>query len=923
MKTTTRREQNYRRNKLAPKRHTRRRLFIEKLENRQLLAGLVGYWAAENNALDTAGAAQVNNGTLINGATFAQGKVGQAFSFDGLDDRVLIADSPNSSLALTNSISIEAWIKINAFPTTAQGTASIVFRGDSRGGWDPYVLSLDPGGYMHFKITSPSNFTTILTAPVTTGEFIHVAATLDGGTGAMKIYENGTLVAQTTTIARPFGALDPSLNPGIGIGNANSTYNVPLNGLIDELKIYEVALSSTQVLADYNAPGSNTLPSISVNDAATIEGDTHFGSGQINLVNSDPNSSLRGSRGMAIGPDAYLYVSSYLSNEVLKYNAATGAFLGALVTNGRGGLSGANSLAFRPDVNLSYNLYVLSTGNSSVLRYDANGDPKGISGALGDAVFIASGINGLKNPNGMTFGPDGKLYISSSDTNQILRYNSDASFDGAFVAAGSGGLSSPGKLTFGPDGNLYVSSTATNSVLRYHGPTGAYIDTFIPSASGGLYNPGDMLFNSGSLYVVSQRTDQILRYDEISGAFLDAVDPANSNGVERPTGLLLANGNLLVGSYAAINSYGPVSGERITVKLSSPRPETISVNYATADVTAFAASDYTTTPGTLTFAPGEIIKSFLVPTTNDTFFEGNETFIVNLSNPISATIVRGQGVTTIIDNDIPATKFYVVNDGSPDRTFEYSSAGAATENYSINSGNVAPRGAASTAAGDKVWVVDANRNVYVYYNNGALLGSWAAGGISPSAQIEGITTDGIDIWLVDNKSDKVYRYSGAASLLSGSQSASSSFSLNSSNTSPKDLVTDGISIWVVNDSTTDKVFKYTAFDNIPVPGKPAGTLQGSWTISTTSPTGITLDPTNPASPLWVVDNANDSVYQFAQPTPSSSSLSTSGLFALAAGNTNPQGIADPPVGIGSHIVSAAMAPLTMPKAIDTDRKSVV
>ncbi len=46
-----------------------------------------------------------------------------------------------------------------------------------------------------------------------------------------------------------------------------------------------------------------------------------------------------------------------------------------------------------------------------------------------------------------------------------------------------------------------------------------------------------------------------------------------------------------------------------------------------------------------------------------------------------------------------------------------------------------------------------------------------------SATPEGIATDGTDVWIVDSKSDKVFRYAGAASRLSGSQNAASSFSL--------------------------------------------------------------------------------------------------------------------------------------------------
>lgn len=159
--------------------------------------------------------------------------------------------------------------------------------------------------------------------------------------------------------------------------------------------------------------------------------------------------------------------------------------------------------------------------------------------------------------------------------------------------------------------------------------------------------------------------------------------------------------------------------------------------------------------------------------------------------------------------------------------------------------------------------------------------------MASNATPEGIATNGTDVWIVDSKSDKVYKYAGAATRLSGSQTAVSSFKLNSSNTSPKDIVTDGISLWVVNDSSTDKVFKYGV----------AGSFQGSWTISTSgasSPTGITIDPAN-FSNIWIVDNGSKLVYQYtASATLTSGSLAASATFALAAGNTNPQGIADPP-----------------------------
>jgi hypothetical protein len=212
------------------------------------------------------------------------------------------------------------------------------------------------------------------------------------------------------------------------------------------------------------------------------------------------------------------------------------------------------------------------------------------------------------------------------------------------------------------------------------------------------------------------------------------------------------------------------------------------------------------------------------------------------------------------------------------------------ESYNVNSGNSAPRGAASTASGDKVWVVDANRNVYVYSPSGTLLGSWSVSGFNNSAQFEGIAVSGNDVWIVDAKSDKVYRYTGAASRLSGSQNAASSFSLNSGNKDATDIVTNGVHLWVVNNCTSDKVFKYTL----------TGSLVGSWTISSGggSPTGITIDPAS-VSDIWIVDNSTDRVYQLTAAAPrTSGSQSPAASFALAAGNTNPQGIAHPPVRAG-------------------------
>ena len=111
---------------------------------------------------------------------------------------------------------------------------------------------------------------------------------------------------------------------------------------------------------------------------------------------------------------------------------------------------------------------------------------------------------------------------------------------------------------------------------------------------------------------------------------------------------------------------------------------------------------------------------------DDTFVTANPFASVSGSHVVA--LADGQDVSGIdFGNTSLATKFYVVNDASLDRTYEYNATGTSVETYSLNTGNTAPRGAASTIAGDKTWVVDANRKVYVYNNSGGLLGSWTAG----------------------------------------------------------------------------------------------------------------------------------------------------------------------------------------------------
>src|SRR5262249_7764155 len=140
---------------------------------------------------------------------------------------------------------------------------------------DPFVLGVQPNGNLSFAVTPAVNNGSNIQTPISTGQWTHIAATLDDATGLMSLYVNGALAAQTTTDVRPFANLDPTQHPGVGIGNSNAldNYDVPFNGLIDELSTYNRALTPGEVLGIYKAGSSGKVISpVAVSNPSVVAG---------------------------------------------------------------------------------------------------------------------------------------------------------------------------------------------------------------------------------------------------------------------------------------------------------------------------------------------------------------------------------------------------------------------------------------------------------------------------------------------------------------------------------------------------------------------------------------------------------------------------------------------------------------------------
>ena len=186
-----------------------------------------------------------NNGT-ISGATWTNsGKYGSALVFKGTNALVTVSNS--TTLQLSAAMTLEAWVN----PTTVGNAfGDVIYKGN-----DNYYLEAtspgvgEPGGGGTF---GSSDVILYGTAALAVNTWSHVAVTYDGGT--LRLYVNGTEVASQI---QP-GAILTSTN-ALQIGGDN-LYNQFFNGMIDEVRIYNRALSAAEIQTDMNTPVSYTGP---------------------------------------------------------------------------------------------------------------------------------------------------------------------------------------------------------------------------------------------------------------------------------------------------------------------------------------------------------------------------------------------------------------------------------------------------------------------------------------------------------------------------------------------------------------------------------------------------------------------------------------------------------------------------------------
>ena len=205
------------------------------------LSGLVGAFAFNENSGTTAGDSSGNSNTgSLGGASWtSQGKFSNALSFDGLSNVVTVNDS--TSLALSNGMTLEAWV----YPVAPLvGWKSVV----QKDGYGYYLYgSSDRGnvpaaGGSFGSVSGPQ--TVFGTAPLPSNTWTHLAAAYDGS--VLRLFVNGSQVNSVTVSGGPM-RYDP-----LPLRIAASQYGEFFPGRIDEVRIYNRALTQSEIQNDMN-----------------------------------------------------------------------------------------------------------------------------------------------------------------------------------------------------------------------------------------------------------------------------------------------------------------------------------------------------------------------------------------------------------------------------------------------------------------------------------------------------------------------------------------------------------------------------------------------------------------------------------------------------------------------------------------------
>jgi streptogramin lyase len=464
---------------------------------------LAHWWTGDNTAIDIQNS---SHGTLKNGAKFAAGKAGQAFSLDGVNDYVDVGD-----VDLASTFTIDAWI--NA--TTLANFPYIITKSDlSTHG---YHFGMFSDGHLILAVTNNTGGSTAyksIDPVITTGGWQHVAATYDGNVNVpvgqrIRLFVNGASVLMIVIADDGGTPANNSVSTKIGIyGDLSSG---PFKGLIDEVEIFNRVLNDTEIKAIYDAGGAGKCKSFVLYVAnvgnSTIEKFDAAGT-DLGLF---ANSGLDGVIDLAFDVSGNLYAVNDLSDTIEKFDSE-----GLPTLFASSGLNSPYGLTF--DAN--GNLFVSNLGNNSIEKFNSSGADQG--------VFANTGLN---QPTGLAFDAAGNLYAANDGNSTVRKFNSSGVDQGDFASTG---LSSPIDLIFDALGNLYVTNYTGDTIEKFDS-SGTDLGAFANVVGSGFYYV--VRDPAGNFYVTNANAHAIEKIDITGNGTVFA--SASTANLSTPTGIAI------------------------------------------------------------------------------------------------------------------------------------------------------------------------------------------------------------------------------------------------------------------------------------------------------------------------------------------------------------------------------------------------
>lgn len=211
----------------------------------------IAHWAFDEiDGVTAYDSASNHHGTLVKGVSRAQGKFGGALSFDGVDDRV---DVPFSSAFQLSVLTFTAWVQpVSDFSSTGgwvvgQGEDSV---NDNAGFGMGMRPTWSPGGYgvgVGYETYSDTDIIYNTNVYPQIGAWTHIAASRSNS-GQINIYMDGVLKGQFNSTPIPTSRCHQDLTIGAYLlDNGGVSFMYLFTGLIDDVRIYDYALSGQEV----------------------------------------------------------------------------------------------------------------------------------------------------------------------------------------------------------------------------------------------------------------------------------------------------------------------------------------------------------------------------------------------------------------------------------------------------------------------------------------------------------------------------------------------------------------------------------------------------------------------------------------------------------------------------------------------------